>query len=263
MKESKRTKSPWFAFYVDDFVSGTISMSMCARGAFVSLLAYQFSNGSIPSDERTLCRITGAFPDEWAAVKAEVLPKFQSDENGNLFNVRMDKERIEREEIRQKKITAGRKGGRPPKKASGLANENHQVKQNESKTEPTGKASPSPSPSKDSNELESLSAPTGKPDLSWSKSEGFGGITEADSEAWAEAYPACNIPRQLAAANQWLLSNPAKAKKKAWRRFITGWLSRAQERGGDIQSNAKNNRNQGSRNAGTANQTASSEYGRI
>jgi hypothetical protein len=33
--------------------------------------------------------------------------------------------------------------------------------------------------------------------------------------------------------HQWLLSNPQKAHKKAWRRFVTNWLSRAQERGGD------------------------------
>ena len=106
---AKRKKSPWFAFYVDDFVSGTIAMSMAARGAFVSMLAYQFSNGTVPSDDRSICRIIGAFPDEWEAIKDEVLPKFRDNLDGTIANERMEKERLEREGIRQSKIDAAKK----------------------------------------------------------------------------------------------------------------------------------------------------------
>jgi len=106
---TKRKKSPWFAFYVDDFVSGTIAMSMAARGAFVSMLAYQFSNGTVPSDDRSICRIIGAFPDEWEAIKDEVLPKFRDNLDGTIANERMEKERLEREGIRQSKIDAAKK----------------------------------------------------------------------------------------------------------------------------------------------------------
>jgi hypothetical protein len=72
--------------------------------------------------------------------------------------------------------------------------------------------------------------------ISWDASNGFTGITEADRQGWMEAYPAVNIPRQLAAASEWLKSNPAKRKKNI-RRFITSWFSRQQETGGDIPSN--------------------------
>lgn len=85
-------------------------MSLAGRGAFVELLGYQFANGSIPSDDRTLCRITGSFPEEWSAVREEVLAKFELDESGNLVNLRMQKEREEREEIRSKRVDASRKG---------------------------------------------------------------------------------------------------------------------------------------------------------
>jgi hypothetical protein len=74
------------------------------------------------------------------------------------------------------------------------------------------------------------------PEFSWNASEGFAGITDADRQGWAEAFPAVNINRQLAAASEWLKANPAKRKTKI-RRFITGWLSRQQEKGGDIPSN--------------------------
>lgn len=68
--------------------------------------------------------------------------------------------------------------------------------------------------------------------ISWDSSEGWQGITDADREAWATAYPACDIRQELAKADQWLKANPTKATRKAWRRFVTSWLSRTQDRGG-------------------------------
>lgn len=73
--------------------------------------------------------------------------------------------------------------------------------------------------------------------IRWAPGEGWSGITDADRQAWATAYPACDIGRQLAAMEQWLLANPAKAKKSAWRRFVTTWMGRSQDRGGDARSN--------------------------
>ena len=81
---------------------------------------------------------------------------------------------------------------------------------------------------------ETISKP---PAIAWDACDGYSNISDKDILQWKEAYPACDIERQLKASNEWLLSNPAKAKKKQWRRFITGWLSRQQERGGDAASN--------------------------
>jgi len=66
----------------------------------------------------------------------------------------------------------------------------------------------------------------------WTPEGSFKGITSKDYDAWELAYPATIIDQELEKANQWLLGNPAKAKKKQWRKFITGWLARSQERGG-------------------------------
>jgi len=79
--------------------------------------------------------------------------------------------------------------------------------------------------------------PAPKVKIAWTKENGFCGITESDLAAWEKAYPAVNIDRNLAAAGEWLKSNPVKAKRSNWRRFITNWLSRTQEKGGDIASN--------------------------
>lgn len=71
-----------------------------------------------------------------------------------------------------------------------------------------------------------------KDSIAWDSSEGWQGISDADRDAWATAYPACDVRQELARADQWLKANPSKAKRKAWRRFVTTWLSRTQDRGG-------------------------------
>lgn len=98
--------------------------------------------------------------------------------------------------------------------------------------------------------------------INWSKTNGFQNITLKDRADWSVAYPACNLDRQFAAMNEWLISNPKKAVKSNWRQFVTNWLSRSQDRGGDMQSNGnhKTNTAQSDRNAGTCNEGKSSQY---
>jgi len=75
------------------------------------------------------------------------------------------------------------------------------------------------------------------PKVSWAPADGWQNIEEVDRAEWREAYPACDLNRQLAAMSAWLKANPAKAKKSNWRKFITNWLSRSQDKGGDVASN--------------------------
>ena len=119
-------------------------MSLAAKGAFIDLLAYQFANGSIPLDDRTLCRIIGAFPEEWQEIRAEVLCKFEA-EDGLLINRRMQKERDERNEIREKRIQAVNKRWNKIDTSVSVLHEQAGYKSNDLVyTSP----SPSPSPSK-------------------------------------------------------------------------------------------------------------------
>jgi hypothetical protein len=69
--------------------------------------------------------------------------------------------------------------------------------------------------------------------LRWSAESGWEGITDADHAEWSQAYPAADLPVELAKANQWLKANPKKARKSNWRRWLTTvWLSKCQDRGG-------------------------------
>jgi predicted phage replisome organizer len=68
-------------------------------------------------------------------------------------------------------------------------------------------------------------------DFDW-ESRKWDGISDEQVATWAVVYPALNIERELAKAGEWLLANPTKTKK-LYRRFLVGWFSRSQERGGE------------------------------
>ena len=69
--------------------------------------------------------------------------------------------------------------------------------------------------------------------LRWSAESGWEGITDADRAEWSQAYPAADLPVELAKATQWLKANPKKARKSNWRKWLTTtWLSNCQDRGG-------------------------------
>lgn len=58
-------------------------------------------------------------------------------------------------------------------------------------------------------------------------------VTEDQWHEWAGLYPAVDVMAELRKMKGWLDSNPDRKKtKKGIRRFITNWLSRAQDRGG-------------------------------
>jgi hypothetical protein len=97
---------------------------------------------------------------------------------------------------------------------------------------------PSTSNPSTSNPLDAPSTPKrrcSKPadPLRWSAESGWEGITDADRAEWSQAYPAADLPVELAKATQWLKANPKKARKSNWRRWLTTvWLSKCQDRGG-------------------------------
>ena len=82
----------WYPHYVRDFKAKTAHLTLAEKGAYRALMdEYWERQGPLPADERTLCRLIGCFPDEWAEVRENVLPFFEERE-GNLFHKRIDEE---------------------------------------------------------------------------------------------------------------------------------------------------------------------------
>ena len=71
-----------------------------------------------------------------------------------------------------------------------------------------------------------------KPAVSWDAAAGWAGITDADRQEWAQAFPGAVLDQELAKATAWLRANPKRAGRRNWRRFIVGWLQRCQDKGG-------------------------------
>ena len=68
--------------------------------------------------------------------------------------------------------------------------------------------------------------------VSWNADAGWQGITDADRQEWATAFPGAVIDQELAKATSWLKANPSRAGRRNWRAFVVRWLGKCQERGG-------------------------------
>ena len=205
------------------------------RATWLNLMAWcatQENGGVIENavgwSDRKWQQLCGVTKDE----ASQVSELYWIDEKGNMIVKHYPKDK--EEEVKTNRLN-GKKGGRPKKKTQKKPGGFESVNPNETgcleiaETERKGREG-------NGKEKEwKLQAESQA--IAWTPAGGWSGITPKDKQDWMQAYPACDISRQLASANQWLLSNPSKAKKTQWRRFITGWLSRSQERGGDMKSN--------------------------
>ena len=62
-------------------------------------------------------------------------------------------------------------------------------------------------------------------------------VSQEQCQEWAGVYPAVNVIQQLREMREWCLNNPAKRKTaRGVRSFITRWLAKEQDRGGQKRS---------------------------
>lgn len=80
-------KDPAFLFYSKDFLTGVADLTMEERGQYITLLCLQHQKGRL-----TRKLIDLAAPD----ATADVLSKFEKDEQGNFFNRRLEEEASKR-----------------------------------------------------------------------------------------------------------------------------------------------------------------------
>lgn len=99
-------KSPAFQFYVQDFLIGTAHFTAEETGAYIRLLCYQWDNGFIEDDDQKLKKISGI-----SVKKMEnILKKFSKSKDGQLKNIRLEKERKKQLDLRKRRSDAGKKG---------------------------------------------------------------------------------------------------------------------------------------------------------
>jgi hypothetical protein len=77
------SKDPAFLFYSSDFLTGTLLMSMEQKGKFITLLCIQHQKGHL--SEKDMLHICGSYDED-------VFTKFQKDEQGKFYNIRLEEE---------------------------------------------------------------------------------------------------------------------------------------------------------------------------
>ena len=78
-----------------------------------------------------------------------------------------------------------------------------------------------------------------QPKATWTPEHGWQGIADDVRTIWGKAYPAVDLDLALAQMDAWCRANPTKAHKSNWPRFITHWLTKEQDRGGNTHGRAR------------------------
>lgn len=87
---------------------GTVTMSLAERGAYITLLAYQWDVGSVPGDYDILSRVLGCPRAQAVKVWLAIVHKFQQGPDGGWRNVRLETERAKQAAFRQLQSERGK-----------------------------------------------------------------------------------------------------------------------------------------------------------
>lgn len=94
---------PFMPFFVKDWIAAVQHWPSAERGAYISLLAFQWANGHVPLDVPQLARITGSGEAEFERLWMTVGPKFDSGAGG-LCNRRAEEHRKEALRLRDARV---------------------------------------------------------------------------------------------------------------------------------------------------------------
>ena len=258
----------YLPLYVRDFLTSTIGWTAEERGHYLTLLMLQWDRGSLPSETCDLERLSPGVSKCWGILDS----KFPVCDDGSRRNAKLEEHRCRCVQIREKRSQAAKSAasGRWSGDASRIANASQthgsgdasriaNASQTHGKriakvchptsTSTSTSDTQSPATAEDFQPAAPVVATSDPPKrrnrsqpkdaIAWSFDFGWVGITPADRQAWATAYPACTLDIELVRATEWLKANPTKARKSNWRRFLVSWLTRSQDRGGTDRSAGK------------------------
>ena len=244
MQEKKSNSAPWISFYGEDFYRSTNGWTLLERGAYMFLLWESWVCDGLNPDPQRIFRSDPDIEALWPLLE----PKFPIAADGRRRNPRLEAIRLTMINMSNRKSTAGRSGAsnRWQNDASAIRLPLAERWQNDGSVPvpvpvpvPVSEPLPLPEPTQptDSLEPDKKSARRQVTGITWDSVSGFQNVTDSHLVKWKDAYPAVNVDQQLKAIDVWLIANPKKAHKSNWMRCIINWLSREQDRGGNLPSN--------------------------
>ena len=232
--------SPAFQYYPADLLSDPEVMfwEMEAIGCYWQLITFLWLNGGkFEFKLEDLCKLFRVNRKKtaeklWLKISKKFVLK-----DGIVTHKRILKEMQKQEASRLKRSKAGKKGMK-----SRWGNDNN-VNNNDTEEDITENNPSSPVSSSTSPSIKEKDNKKEKIYFSLEIRQ-FENIQPQDIPFWTEAYPAVDIGLSIKQAAQWLVSNPTKLKKN-YRRFLTNWFARTQERGGNKSAASKRNTQSG------------------
>lgn len=103
-------KAPAFQFYASDFLTSTSTLSLAAKGAFISYLSWSWVNGPLPESDQERARVIGISPTKERKIWAEI-SRFWTMESSGWINRRLEDTRQKQAENRAIQAEKGRRGG--------------------------------------------------------------------------------------------------------------------------------------------------------
>jgi uncharacterized protein YdaU (DUF1376 family) len=100
------TDLAWMKTYIGDEAAITSHLTAEEFGAFERLRRHYWQHGHLPNDDERLARITGLEPQRWPTIASAISSLFAK----GWRLPRLDSERLDAADKREKKIAAGRKG---------------------------------------------------------------------------------------------------------------------------------------------------------
>ena len=138
------TARPWYRRFPDNFIGGTVGLSLEEKGAYSLILDLMYVRGGpIPDEPRYIAGVCNCSVRKWTAIRQRLIDAGKIVvADGFLVNARAQNEMAKADEVAEKLAENGAKGGvksgetrRASKKSKGLAeaNANHDYNKIQSK----------------------------------------------------------------------------------------------------------------------------------
>lgn len=215
---------PWYRRFPDNFIAGTVGMTLEEKGAYSLVLDLIYVRGGpVPDEPRYIAGVCNCSVRKWNAIRARLIELGKIEAvDGVLINRRAEKEIEMSSESARERAESGRKGGIKSSEIASHHNENNDLAKAE--VEHT-RASLEAISREEEKQKPSVSPKRG---TRWAK----GQAVPAEWVDWARtSFPSVSLPQIEAQARQfadyWPAQPGAGAAKLDWEATWRNWLRKA------------------------------------
>lgn len=215
-----------YQFHLGDYIKDTAHLEPLEDLAYRRMIDLYYNTESpLPDDTKRISRLIRLTED----IVITILNEFFYLQNDGWHNKRCDNEIKKLYELSEKAREKAKKRWQCNSNAAALP---QQCNSNAAGMLPVNPLTRNPIPETQLKPFapsdKSLSAADKKINFDYKLGQ-WDGIEVKDARGWELAYPALDIETELFKAAEWVKANPAN-RKSNWRRFLTNWFARAQER---------------------------------